>query len=49
MLTSKDVIKFIINVFSGHGLPQTITTDNGVQFNSDIKKIFQEYLYINWS
>jgi len=39
-VTSKDVIKFLINVFSRHGVPQVITTDNGVQFTSDMTKIF---------
>jgi len=39
-VTSKDVIKFLINVFSRHSVPQTITTDNGVQFNSDMTKMF---------
>jgi len=39
-ITSKDVIKFLINVFARHGVPQVITTDNGVQFSSDMTKIF---------
>jgi len=39
-ITSKDVIKFLIKVFSRHGVPQVITTDNGVQFTSDMTKIF---------
>jgi len=39
-ITSKDVIKFLINVFSRHGVPQVITTDNGAQFTSDMTKIF---------
>jgi len=39
-ITSKDVIKFLINVFARHGVPQIITTDNGPQFSSDMTKIF---------
>ena len=39
-ITSKDIIKFLINVFARHGVPQVITTDNGVQFTSDMTKIF---------
>ena len=50
-VTSKDVIKFLINVFSRHGVPQTITTDNGVQFNSDITKMFLDLydVYVKFS
>ena len=39
-ITSYDVIKFLINVFERHGVPQVITTNNGVQFTSDMTKIF---------
>ena len=39
-ITSLDVIRFLINVFSRHGTPQVITADNGVQFTSDMTKIF---------
>jgi len=39
-ITSKDVIKFLINLFARHGVPQVITADNGVQFTSDMTKIF---------
>jgi len=39
-ITSQDVIRFLINVFSRHGVPQVITADNGVQFTSDMTKIF---------
>ena len=39
-ITSQDVIKFLINVFARHGVPQIITTDNGVQFTSDMTKVF---------
>jgi len=39
-VTSKDIIKFLINVFARHGVPQVITTDNGIQFTSDMTKIF---------
>jgi len=39
-VTSQDVIKFLINVFARHGVPQIITTDNGAQFTSDRTKIF---------
>jgi len=39
-ITAKDVIKFLINVFARHGVPQVITTDNGVQFTADMTKIF---------
>ena len=50
-VTSKDVIKFLINVFSRHGVPQTITTDNGVQFNSDMTKMFLDLydVYVRFS
>ena len=39
-VTSKEVMKFLINVFARHGVPQVITTDNGPQFTSDMTKIF---------
>ena len=39
-ITSKDIIKFLINVFARRGVPQVITMDNGVQFTSDMTKIF---------
>ena len=39
-ITAKDVVKFLINVFARHGVPQVITTDNGVQFTADMTKIF---------
>ena len=39
-ITSKDVVKFLIKVFARHGVPQVITTDNGVQFTSDMTKVF---------
>ena len=39
-ITYKDIIKFLINVFARHGVPQVITTDNGVQFTSDMTKIW---------
>ena len=39
-ITSQDVIRFLINVFARHGTPQIITTDNGVQFSSDMTKVF---------
>ena len=39
-ITSQEVIKFLINMFARHGVPQVITTDNVVQFTSDMTKIF---------
>ena len=47
-ITSQDVIKFLINVFARHGVPQVITTDNGVQFTSNIliKYIIFFYCYV---
>ena len=50
-VTSKDVIKFLINAFSRHSVPQTITTDNGVQFNSDMTKMFLDLydVYVRFS
>jgi len=39
-ITSYDIIRFLIKVFARHGVPQVITTDNGVQFTSDVTKIF---------
>ena len=39
-VTSQDVIKFLMNVFARHGVPQLITTDNGPQFSSDMTKLF---------
>jgi len=38
-ITSQDVVKFLIDVFSRHGAPEVITSDNGVQFTSDFTKI----------
>jgi len=41
-MTTQDVIKFLINAFARHGVSQVISTDNGVQFTSDIiKNIFR--------
>jgi len=37
------VIKFLINVFARHSVPQVITTDNDVQFTSDMTKIFLDF------
>jgi len=37
--TSEDVMEFLIEVFSRHGLPQLVFMDNGVQFTSDYTKI----------
>ena len=50
-VTSQDVIKFLINVFARHGVPQVITTDNGVQFTSDMTKIFLDLydVYVKFS
>ena len=50
-VTSKDVIKFLIYVFSRHGVPQTIATENGVQFNSDMTKMFLDLydVYVRFS
>jgi len=39
-ITSQDVIDFLVNVFSRHGLPQIINMDNGPQLDSDFTKIF---------
>lgn len=39
-VTSRDAVEFLTDVFSRHGTPTTITTDNGVQFTSDFTKIF---------
>jgi len=38
-ITSQDVIK-LINAFTRHGVLQVITTDNSIQFTSDMTKIF---------
>lgn len=40
-ITSQKVIKSLDNIFSTHGLPETIQTDNGRQFNSEE---FGEYM-----
>jgi len=39
-ITSRDVVKFLSQIFARFGTPNTITTDNSVQFNSDFTKIF---------
>jgi len=39
-ITSQDVVYFLSKIFARFGTPYTITTDNGVQFNSDFTKIF---------
>jgi len=39
-ITSRDVVNFLSQIFARFGTPNTITTDNGVQFNSDFTKIF---------
>jgi len=37
---SDDVISFLTRVFSRHGIPEILTTDNGPQFTSDKTKAF---------
>jgi len=37
---SSDVIKFLTNVFSRHGIPELLVTDNGPQFTFDQTKAF---------
>ena len=37
---SEDVIRFLINVFSRHGIPELLITDNGPQLISDKTKAF---------
>ena len=39
-IESEDVIRFLSKVFSRHGIPELIVTDNGPQFNSDKTKAF---------
>ncbi len=39
--TTEDVVKFLITVFSHHGNPECIVTDNGTQFTS---AVFAEFL-----
>jgi len=39
-ITSRDVVNFLSQIFTRFGTPNTIITDNGVQFNSDFTKIF---------
>jgi len=39
-ITSRDVVNFLSQIFARFGTPTTITTYNGVQFNSDFTKIF---------
>ena len=39
-IESDDVIRFLSKVFSRHGIPEIIVTDNGPQFNSDKTKAF---------
>jgi len=39
-VTSQDVVEFLVKVFSRHGAPEVVTTDNGPQFTSDYTKIF---------
>jgi len=50
-ITSHDAIKFLINVFVRHDVPQAITMDNNVQFTSDMTKIFLDLynVYIKFS
>jgi len=44
-ITSQDVVNFFIKVFSRHGAPEIITTDNGAQLTSDFTKIFLDLYY----
>ena len=39
-IKSKDVIKFLTNIFSRHGIPEILITDNGPQFTSNATKGF---------
>jgi len=38
--TSQEGTNFLVEVFSRHGIPELIITDNGVQFTADYTKIF---------
>ena len=46
-IDAKDVIQFLKDIFSRHGLPEVIITDNGRQFISDITKAMVD-LYGSW-
>jgi len=46
-IEAKDVIQFLKDIFSRHGLPEVIITDNGRQFISDITKTMVD-LYGSW-
>ena len=39
-IESSDVMRFLLKVFSRHGIPQILVTDNGPQFFSDKTKAF---------
>jgi len=38
-IISRDIVNFLSQIFARFGIQNTITTDNGVQFNSDLTKI----------
>jgi len=38
--TSQEGTNFLVEVFSRHGIPELIITNNGVQFTADYTKIF---------
>ena len=46
-IEAKDVITFLKDVFSRHGLPEVIISDNGRQFIADITKLMVD-LYGSW-
>ena len=39
--TSEKIIERLLDIFTSHGLPLSVTSDNGPQFRSDV---FERYL-----
>ena len=50
-IESNDVIKFLTRVFSRHGIPEVLITDNGPQFTSDTTKGFLDLygVYVHYT
>jgi len=50
-IESNDVIKFLTRVFSHHGIPEVLITDNGPQFTSDTTKGFLDLygVYVHYT
>lgn len=48
-VTSKDIIEFFRDIFARHGIPDTVRTDNGRQFNCSEFRTFAKNYGFKWT